>query len=239
MTAQATAVDTSWYEDLMRELVAKNIYVTSEYFKRFGKGELSKEQIWGHLSQQYLLIEFFPRVFSGIHARCDVIEIRKECAKHLLVEDLGYFQGKVGKTPDHVELFKRIGDDLGISRDEYATIKPLPEMSAMLNQLRRLAHEVSWPAALCVTSLGETQTIDASRVVGGALLKYSGCKPDWGGLNYIVHEKVEAEEAGDTEDAVLRFVSTPALRAEAESTMRETETLRQRYAEALCRKYLS
>jgi pyrroloquinoline-quinone synthase len=238
MATKAMDVDTTWYENLMQELVAKNIFRTSEYFKRFGTGELTKEQAWGHLSQQYLLIKYFPRVFSGIHARCEVLEIRKECAKHLLVEDLGYFQGTVGKTPDHVELFKRIGDDLGIGREVYDKIEPIPEMAAMLNQLRRLAHEIPWPAALCTTSLGETQTIDASRVVGNALMKYYGCRPEWGGLNYIVHEKVEEEEAGDTEAVVLQYIKTKADRAEAENAMRDSEGLRARYADALCRRYL-
>jgi len=34
--------------------------------------------------------------------------VRKDCARHLLVEDLGYFRGQIGGTPDHVELYQRI-----------------------------------------------------------------------------------------------------------------------------------
>ena len=52
-------------------------------------------------------------MFSGIHSRCDELEVRKDCARHLLVEDLGYFRGQIGGTPDHVELYQRIGDDMG------------------------------------------------------------------------------------------------------------------------------
>ena len=88
--------------------------------------------MWGHISNQYLLVSWFPRIFSGIHARCDELEVRKDCARHLLVEDLGYFRGQVGGTPDHVELFKRIGDDLGYPRDVYETLTPLPEMAELL-----------------------------------------------------------------------------------------------------------
>lgn len=239
MGNEVDPTDISWYETLKEELVAENAFLKSEYFQRFGAGELDKEQVWGHLSQQYLLVSYFPRVLSGIHSRCDVLEIRKECAKHLLVEDLGYFKGKVFGTPDHVELFKRIGDDLGYSRDTYAGIKPIPEMASRLKYLEKLAHEVPWTAALCATSLGENQVVSASRVVGGALVKHYGCRPEWGGINYVVHAQVEEEEAGDTEAVVLSHITTKQARAAAEEAMRQAHNDTLRYAEGLRRQYLA
>ncbi|MDP3767683.1 MAG: hypothetical protein Q8S13_06685, partial [Dehalococcoidia bacterium] len=90
-----------WFERLKTELLARCPYREAEYFKRFRAGSLTKEGAWGHVAQNYLIVQYFPRIFSGIHARCDELEVRKECAKHLLVEDLGYFRGRIGATPDH------------------------------------------------------------------------------------------------------------------------------------------
>src|SRR5437868_2994448 len=140
MTTQHAGHDVSrWFERVKTELLAQNPFRESEYFKRFAAGSLTRDQVWGHISNQYLLVSWFPRIFSGIHARCDELEVRKDCARHLLVEDLGFFRGQVGGTPDHVELFRRIGDDLGYPRSIYDTLTPLPEMAAILEWFGRVA----------------------------------------------------------------------------------------------------
>src|SRR5438105_8764899 len=130
-----------WFDSLTAELLAQNPFRRSEYFKRFASGSLSREQVWGHIAQHYLLIAWFPRIFSGIHTRCEDFEVRKDCARHLLVEDLGFLSGQVGATPDHDELFRRIGDDLGYSRDAYDRIAAVPEMDAIARFFHELAHE--------------------------------------------------------------------------------------------------
>ncbi|PYN01808.1 MAG: hypothetical protein DME08_01035 [Candidatus Rokuibacteriota bacterium] len=146
-----------WFEGVTSELVARSPFRRSEYFKRFASGALPTAQAWVHLSQHYLLIAWFPRIFSGIHARCDDLDVRKDCARHLLVEDLGYFEGKVGGTPDHDELYRRIGDDLGYPRSVYATITPIPEMAAIVDYFKTMAHELPWSASLCATALIEEE----------------------------------------------------------------------------------
>jgi pyrroloquinoline-quinone synthase len=230
---------TEWFETLKTELLARNPFRESEYFKRFAAGSLTRAQVWGHVSNQYLLVAWFPRIFSGIHARCDDLEVRKDCARHLLVEDLGYFRGRVGATPDHVELFQRIGDDLGYPRSVYDTLRPLPEMAAILAFFARLAQEIPWNAALCATSFYESQVGEMSAVVGPALTQHYGCRPDWGGMNYAVHEEVEAEESGETEGAILQHVRTPDDRHAAERAMREFHDRMDAYTRGLAREYLA
>src|SRR5215831_3360125 len=147
----------AWYEGVMATLLAESPFRRSDYFKRFASGTLTREQVWSHIAQHYLLIAWFPRIFSGIHSRCEDLDVRKDCARHLLVEDLGYFGGKVGGTPDHDELYRRIGDDLGFGRDVYETLEIVPEMAGIVGFFRRLAHEAPWSASLCATALLEEE----------------------------------------------------------------------------------
>src|SRR5881296_1663168 len=84
-----------WFDALTAELLQQSPFRRSEYFRRFASGALSRADVWGHISQHSLLIAAFPRIFSGIHTRCEDFEVRKDCARHLLVEDLGYFDGRV------------------------------------------------------------------------------------------------------------------------------------------------
>lgn len=226
-----------WFDGLTAELVARSPFRRSEYFKRFASGALTREEVWGHIAQHYLLVAWFPRIFSGIHSRCDDLEVRKDCARHLLVEDLGYFQGKVGGTPDHDELYRRIGDDLGYPRDMYDRIVPVSEMAAIIDFFRRLAHEIPWSAALCATALIEEEVVEISQTVGRALVQHYGCRPEWGGLNYAVHEAVEKEEAGETKKAILKHLKTREDLAAAESAMREMHRLLEDYADGLGRRY--
>jgi len=223
---------------VIAELVARSPFRRSEYFKRFAAGTLPKAQAWVHLSQHYLLIAWFPRIFSGIHARCEDLEVRKDCARHLLVEDLGYFEGKVGGTPDHDELYRRIGDDLGYPRSVYATIAPIPEMAAIVDYFKTMAHELPWSAALCATALIEEEVVEISQTVGKALVQHYGVRPEWGGMNYYVHEMVEKEEAGETKEAILKHIRTAEDRVAAEAAMREMHERLERYAEALTRNHL-
>jgi len=139
-----------WFDTLTGELLARNPFRTSEYFKRFAAGVLTREQVWAHIAQHYLLIAWFPRIFSGIHTRCEDFEVRKDCARHLLVEDLGFLGGQVGATPDHDELFRRIGDDLGYSRDAYDRIAAVPGVTAVGLGPRILRADTAALAALAL-----------------------------------------------------------------------------------------
>lgn len=230
MTAEA------WYDGLTAELLAQSPFRRSEYFKRFASGALSREQVWAHVAQHYLLIAWFPRIFSGIHTRCEDLEVRKDCARHLLVEDLGYFEGRVGGTPDHDELYRRIGDDLGHARDEYDRIVAVPEMAAIIDYFRRLAHEVPWSAALCATALLEEEVVEIAQTVGRALVEHYGVRKDWGAMNYTVHEAIEKEESGETKKTILKHLRTAEDRRAAEAAMREMHRLLEAYADSLARR---
>src|SRR5262245_15632416 len=227
-----------WYDGVTAALLAESPFRRSDYFNRFASGTLTREQIWGHIAQHYLLIAWFPRIFSGIHTRCEDLEIRKDCARHLLVEDLGYFGGQVGGTPDHDELFRRIGDDLGVPRDVYDRIAPVSEMAAILDFFGRLAHEIPPSAALCATALLEEEVVEIAQTVGRALVDHYGVRPEWGGSNYTVHEAVEKEESGETKKTILERLRTPEERRAAEAAMREMHDRLAADAEGLARRHL-
>src|SRR2546421_12336295 len=228
-----------WFDALTAELLAQSPFRRSEYFRRWSAGALSAADVWGHISQRSLLIAGFRRLFSGIHTRCEDFEVRKDCARHLLVEGLGYFDGRVGGTPDHDELFRRIGDDLGYPREAYERIAPVPEMAAIIEFFRRLAHEIPWSAALCATALLEEEVVEIAQTVGRALVQHYGVRPEWGGMNYTVHEAIEKEESGETKRTILKHLRAPDDRRAAEAAMREMHRLLEAYAQGLARRHLS
>ena len=83
--------------------------------------------------------------------------------------------------------------------------------------------------------------VEISQTVGQAMTKHYGCRSDWGAMNYLVHEEVEQEEAGETEGAILEYIRTADDRRVAEDSMREMHRLLllKAYATGLAREYLA
>ena len=75
-------------------------------------------------------------------------------------------------------------------------------------------------------------------VVGPALMTHYGCRPEWGGRTTWSTPKVEAEESGETEGAVLRYIATAEDQRLAEAAMREFHDRVDTYTRGLAREYL-
>ena len=118
-------------------------------------------------------------------------------------------------------------------------VTPIPEMNAIVDFFRRLAYEIPWSASLCTTAFIEAEVVEVAQTVGLALTKHYGCRPDWGAMNYLVHEEVEQEEAGETEGAILKYIRTADDQRIAEDSMREMHRLLGAYATGLACEYLA
>jgi hypothetical protein len=69
-------------------------------------------------------------------------------------------------------------------------------------------------------------------------VQHYGVRPEWGGMNYAVHEQVEMEESGETKATILAHLRTDDDRHAAEAAMREMHRLLEVYAESLTRRHL-
>jgi len=122
----------------------------------------------------------------------------------LLVRDPALLQAAARKFTSypggHAEGFSDTFKQL--FRDVYDTIVAVPQMAAILDFFHRLAHETPWSAALCATALLEEEVVAIAQTVGRALVQYYGVRPEWGGMNYTVHEAIEAEESGQTLETI-------------------------------------
>ena len=98
----------------------------------------------------------------------------------------------------------------------------MPEPAATLVHLRRVAHEVPWKAALCAPPSS----------------RWLVCRPEWGGMNYVVNDTVELEESGDTEQVLLAMIACPDERAAAEGATPETHRVFVNFAAGISRAYL-
>ena len=98
---------------------------------------------------------------------------------------------------------------------------------------------MAWPAALCTTALFESEVIELSQIVGHALVRYYGARPEHGGMNYTVHFEAEQEESEDTERAILQHIKTEEDRQVAEASMLRLHTLLERYSDGLAREYIN
>src|SRR5206468_2057497 len=81
--------------------------------------------------------------------------------------------------------------------------------------------------------------VEIAQTVGRALVQHYGVRPEWGGMNYTVHEAIEKEESGETKRTILKHLRAPDDRRAAEAAMREMHRLLEAYAEGLARRHIS
>ena len=77
-----------------------------------------------------------------------------------------------------------------------------------------------------------------ARTVGKALVQHYGARPEWGAMNYTVHELVEQEESGETKATILHHLRTADDRRAAEAAMREMHQRLEVYVDSLTRRHL-
>jgi hypothetical protein len=84
----------------------------------------------------------------------------------------------------------------------------------------------------------EEEVVEIARTVGKALVQHYGARPEWGAMNYTVHELVEQEESGETKAAILKHLRSDADRRAAEAAMREMHQRLEVYADSLTRRHV-
>src|SRR2546428_9872726 len=106
-------------------------------------------------------------------------------------------------------------------------------MAAIVDYFKTMAHELPWSASLCATALIEEEVVEISQTVGKALVQHYGVRPEWGGMNYYVHEMVEKEEVGEANGAILKAIRAAEDRAAAEAALAERRRRLGHFADSL------
>lgn len=189
----------------LKDMVAqRRAFWDHPWIQKFRRAELSQEQVRHWIEQQFYLTGRVHDLFGPIYAKCDDDKIRAGMVENLIEEETGKMSG----TAPHPELYLRLGEALGSTRDIMRTIKPLPESLSLRTYWVWAAKELPLIEGVAAISIaGEAQ-------VPGAGLEFARIMEEKYGLTHEqaafwwVHEEADADHGGGAIAMVARQART-------------------------------
>jgi coenzyme PQQ biosynthesis protein C len=172
------------------------------------KGALTKEQVQMWVKQLHYYRVNVPRKELYILANCPVKEVRMERLKKYMEEEDDRVIG--GKAGPHAELWARLGEGLGISREEMESFKHLsPEYRLLVDSWLAYARDHSWleGAAMSFDEDGGTGSGGEGMKMAEALAKFYGV-PEGGLGHFTLHSELDIEHGSSTRDMIAKYAVT-------------------------------
>ncbi len=122
------AVTSERFAEELRGLVAeRRAFWDHPFIRKFRQGELSKEQVRHWIEQQFYLTGRVHDLIGPLYVHCDDAKVRVEILNNLIEEETGKMSG----SAPHPELYIRLGEALGSTRQRMLNIRALPESVAL------------------------------------------------------------------------------------------------------------
>jgi len=192
-------------EQLKADVEAKKAMHQHPWVRRFERGELTLEQIRYWIEQFYYVVgKDLHRIMGGLYFKCPDPKLREEIVENVIEEETG----KVSGTAGHPELFRRLGEALGSTRERMETLEPLPETRA-LRCWYELAMSPTTPFvdALAMGAAGEAQLPGAAARATQVLEQKYGLTHEQTAF-WWVHEEVDREHSGAAYEALAKLAQT-------------------------------
>ena len=110
---------------MLQEIIDSRSLLKHPFYQSWNKGSLPLESLKEYAKQYYHFEASYPRFVSGLHSRCDDRSIRQLLLDNLWDEEHG--------EDNHVELWLRFCDALGLDRKEVLESQPLEPTFDLVN----------------------------------------------------------------------------------------------------------
>ena len=172
------------------------------------QGKLTKDQVKMWVKQYHYYRVNVPRKELYILANCPIREVRMErMKKYIEEEDDRVLGGTVGP---HAETWLKLGEGLGIAREEMEGFRDLvPEYRLLCDSWVNYARDHSWleGAALSFDEDVGTGKSGARMKMAEALAKFYGA-PDWALVHYQVHAELDIDHGSQTHELIRKYART-------------------------------
>ena len=205
------ATTTDFVQEL-QELIAssdKNL-LRHPFVQGVGAGTIPLRQLQGWVAQDYVYRKQVSRLAMVRYLKCTDPEI----AAHLyeVVEEEA--TGSVTGTAGHVQLYVDFAAGLGVTHEQLEAAPTLPGAAAHIYWAELIVHTQPWFVALAAQMAGEGIAPQLSRTLYGGLKAHYGL--DDRALAWCrTHEEADAEHGALSQLIVARYLTVPALQAQA------------------------
>ena len=179
-------------------LVQERSLLKHPFYQAWNRGELPLEALRGYAGQYFHFESAYPTFLSGLHYRCSDQAVRQMLLDNLWDEEHG---------PDnHVELWLRFCDALGLDRERVRTGKPLNATAALVGRYRELTSEGPLAAGAAALYAYESQVPAVAAVKLEGLRRFYGMDDDRSVAFFQVHGTLDLEHSAAEREMVSTLV---------------------------------
>jgi pyrroloquinoline-quinone synthase len=191
------------------------------WIQKFRRAELSTEQVRHWIEQQFYLTGRVHDLIGPLYTKCEDERVRRDLVHNLLEEETG----EVSHSAPHPELYLRLGEALGSTRDTMRNLKPLPETLALRSYWTWIVKERPFLEGVAAVSVaGEAQVPGAGSEFARILEEKYGLSHEQSAF-WWVHEEADREHGGGAVEMVAKMAQTEQEREAVRQAVDHSLTL--------------
>jgi pyrroloquinoline-quinone synthase len=211
--------------ELKSTVAARRVFWDHPFIQKFRRAELSKDQIRHWIEQQFYLTGRVHDLIGPLYVHCEDAKVRTEILNNLIEEETDKMSG----SAPHPELYIRLGEALGSTRERMVNIQPLPEAVAMRTYWMWLVdHRPFLEGLASVSVAGEAQVPGAAEEFARILEQKYGLTHEQSAF-WWVHEEADREHGGGAVELVARLARSDGEQQQVRDIVRNTLELLWRF----------
>ena len=185
---------TAQFETNLLEAVMEYSMLKHPFYVAWTEGKLSQSVLGEYAKQYYAHVRAFPTYVSGVHSRCDDLQVRQELLENLIEEERG--------EENHPELWMRFAEGLGVAREDVRDAKLLPSTVDSVARLKSLTASEDFRDGLAALYAYESQVPEVARTKREGLKDFYGIEDERAVSFFRVHEGIDVLHQ-ETEKQIL------------------------------------
>ena len=184
------------------EIVRERSLLKHPFYQAWNCGTLPLESLKQYAGQYYHFELAYPTFLSGLHHRCSDQPTRQLLLDNLWDEEHG---------PDnHVELWLRFCDSLGLGREKVKTGEAVRATSDLVGTYRELTSTAPLAAGAAALYAYESQVPHVAKVKLEGLRKFYGIEDSRAVSFFTVHQTLDEQHSAAEKQMVTAFADTNA-----------------------------
>ena len=180
-------------------MVQRRSLLSHPFYQAWNRGDLPLGSLRKYAGQYYHFEAAYPTFLSGLHHRCDDPEVRQMVLDNLWDEEHG--------EDNHVELWLRFCDGLGVDRNEVLYSDPVDATTSLVDTYKSLTSSGSTAAGAAALYAFESQVPKVAVAKIAGLREHYGIEDEDTTSFFEVHKTLD-EQHSDAEREMIEALTT-------------------------------
>ncbi len=182
------------------DIVSQRSLLDHPFYQDWNMGKVSLDSLRNYAKQYYHFELAYPTFLSGIHHRCADRDIRQHILDNLWDEEHG--------PENHVELWLRFCDALGLERSDVINSTPMDSTSQLINKYQDLTRTGSLAAGAAALYAYESQVPKVANAKMEGLKDHYGIDSELDVSFFQVHKVLDEVHSDAEREMVLSMAGS-------------------------------